>query len=195
MSIIKAILHQIGLSGDPAKNFTLSVPAAPDGTMKLSRGNAGATTQDIISVSASGDTTMHGSTVGFRGDITQLEGKTTTLANVVAAQTLKGPSMNPGGTTSYSLDASAAIDLAANGSGAFFIDIQNFSGLLVLTNHGTGQIAMALCGQGGVTFVGAASFAGFTLTHNAGISGYTLLNTDAAPKTISVAAIRTRASS
>jgi hypothetical protein len=47
-------MHQLGLSGDPAKNFTLSVPAAPDGTMKLARGNAGATVQDIITVAADG---------------------------------------------------------------------------------------------------------------------------------------------
>jgi hypothetical protein len=54
MSLIKSIMHQLGLSGDPAKNFTLSVPAAPDGTMKLARGNAGATTQDIMTVNAAG---------------------------------------------------------------------------------------------------------------------------------------------
>ena len=54
MSLIKSIMHQLGLSGDPAKNFTLSVPAAPDGTMKLARGNAGATTQDILTVNAAG---------------------------------------------------------------------------------------------------------------------------------------------
>jgi len=54
VSIIKSIMHQLGLSGDPAKNFTLSVPAAPDGTMKLARGNAGATTQDIMTVDAAG---------------------------------------------------------------------------------------------------------------------------------------------
>jgi hypothetical protein len=54
MSLIKSIMHQLGLSGDPAKNFTLSVPAAPDGTMKLARGNAGVTTQDIMTVDAAG---------------------------------------------------------------------------------------------------------------------------------------------
>jgi hypothetical protein len=54
VSLIKSIMHQLGLSGDPAKNFTLSVPAAPDGTMKLARGNAGATTQDIMTVDAAG---------------------------------------------------------------------------------------------------------------------------------------------
>jgi microcystin-dependent protein len=51
---LAAPAFQTGSSGDPAKNFTLSVPAAPDGTMKLARGNAGATTQDIMTVDAAG---------------------------------------------------------------------------------------------------------------------------------------------
>jgi len=54
MSIVKSIMKQLGLSGDPAKNFTFSVPPSPDGTMKLARGNAGATTQDIMTVDAAG---------------------------------------------------------------------------------------------------------------------------------------------
>jgi len=54
MSLIKSIMHQLGLSGDPEKNFTLSVPAAPDGTMKLARGNAGTIAQDIMTVDAAG---------------------------------------------------------------------------------------------------------------------------------------------
>jgi hypothetical protein len=44
----------VGDSATAAQNFTLSVPAAPDGTMKLARGNAGATTQDILTVDAEG---------------------------------------------------------------------------------------------------------------------------------------------
>ena len=53
MSLIKAILHQLGLSVTPANNFTLTA-AADNGTMKLARGNAGATTQDIMTVDAAG---------------------------------------------------------------------------------------------------------------------------------------------
>jgi len=62
-------MHQLGLSGDPAKNFTLSVPAAPDGTMKLARGNAGATTQDIMTVDAAGK-------VGFPQNVRAYKPKT-----------------------------------------------------------------------------------------------------------------------
>lgn len=53
MSIIRAIRAQLGLSGTASQNFTLDASAA-DGSMKLARGNAGATTQDIMTVSAAG---------------------------------------------------------------------------------------------------------------------------------------------
>jgi len=53
LSLIKSILHQLGLSVTPANNFTLDA-AADNGTMKLARGNAGATTQDIMTVNAAG---------------------------------------------------------------------------------------------------------------------------------------------
>jgi len=49
---------QVGDSATAARNFTLSVPIPPDGTMKLARGNAGATTQDIMLVDAAGVVTF-----------------------------------------------------------------------------------------------------------------------------------------
>lgn len=53
MSLLKIISQQLGLSSTPTNNFTLDA-SADNGTMKLSRGNAGATTQDILTVDASG---------------------------------------------------------------------------------------------------------------------------------------------
>ena len=53
MSLLKAIKAQLGLSSTATQNFTLTAEAA-DGTMKLARGNSGATTQDILTVDASG---------------------------------------------------------------------------------------------------------------------------------------------
>lgn len=44
---------QIGVSGTATNNFTLTAEAA-DGSMKLARGNAGATTQDVMTVDSSG---------------------------------------------------------------------------------------------------------------------------------------------
>lgn len=54
MSLLKTNSVQIGQSATATQNFTLSVPSSPDGTIKLARGNNGATTQDIMSVDASG---------------------------------------------------------------------------------------------------------------------------------------------
>ena len=53
MSLLKSIKAQLGLSVTPANNFTLDA-SADNGTMKLARGNAGATTQDILTVDADG---------------------------------------------------------------------------------------------------------------------------------------------
>jgi len=54
MSLIKANAIQVGQSPTVTQNFTLEVPSSPDGTIKLARGNAGATTQDVMNVSNAG---------------------------------------------------------------------------------------------------------------------------------------------
>ena len=59
MSLLKSNSVQIGQSATAAQNFTLSVPSSPDGTIKLARGNSGATTADILSVSSSGAVTIN----------------------------------------------------------------------------------------------------------------------------------------
>jgi len=55
MSLLKSNSVQIGQSATATQNFTLSVPSSPDGTIKLARGNSGATTADILSVDLSGN--------------------------------------------------------------------------------------------------------------------------------------------
>jgi len=50
---VKTTNAQLGLSVTPANNFTLTAEA-DNGTMKLARGNAGATTQDILTVDSAG---------------------------------------------------------------------------------------------------------------------------------------------
>ena len=59
MSLLKSNSVQIGQSATATQNFTLSVPSSPDGTIKLARGNSGATTADILSVNASGNVTLN----------------------------------------------------------------------------------------------------------------------------------------
>jgi len=70
MSLLKAIKAQLGLSSTATQNFTLTAEAQ-DGTMKLARGNAGATTQDILTVGADGKVTA---TQGYLGDGSGLTG-------------------------------------------------------------------------------------------------------------------------
>jgi len=57
MSLLKSNSVQIGQSATATQNFTLSVPSSPNGTIKLARGNSGATTADILTVDASGNVT------------------------------------------------------------------------------------------------------------------------------------------
>ena len=52
MSTLKTNNVQVGQSATAAQNFVLAVPAVPNGTSKLSRGNAGATTADILTIGA-----------------------------------------------------------------------------------------------------------------------------------------------
>ena len=54
MSLLKSNSVQIGQSATATQNFTLSVPSSPDGTIKLARGNSGATTADVLSVASDG---------------------------------------------------------------------------------------------------------------------------------------------
>lgn len=54
MSLLKANSIQVGQSATASQNFTITTPTTPDGTLKISRGNAGATTGDVIAVNANG---------------------------------------------------------------------------------------------------------------------------------------------
>jgi hypothetical protein len=55
MSLVKTNQVQLGQSGTATQNFTLAVPSPANGTVKLARGNAGATTQDVLTVDANGN--------------------------------------------------------------------------------------------------------------------------------------------
>jgi hypothetical protein len=90
VSQIKAIKAQLGLSGTATQNFTLTAEAA-DGTMKLARGNAGATTQDLITVDATGNVQLTKTTAqsmvrlhtanGYGSTNTAIRRYTTTVTN------------------------------------------------------------------------------------------------------------------
>ena len=65
MSTIKVVNVQLGQSATAANNFTLAVPSNPNGTVKLSRGNAGATSSDVISIDTSGNMVVSGNVTAF----------------------------------------------------------------------------------------------------------------------------------
>lgn len=52
MSLVKTNAVQIGQSATASQNFTITLPTTPDGTLKISRGNAGATTSDAVVIDA-----------------------------------------------------------------------------------------------------------------------------------------------
>lgn len=54
MSLVKTNAVQVGQSATASQNFTITTPTTPDGSLKISRGNAGATTGDVIAVNANG---------------------------------------------------------------------------------------------------------------------------------------------
>lgn len=70
MSLLTLIKAQFGKSNTPANNFVLDA-SADNGTMKLARGNAGATTQDILKVDANGKVTFPQATSGITSDMLQ----------------------------------------------------------------------------------------------------------------------------
>lgn len=60
MSTTKVNNYQIGQSLTATNNATWYQPSTPDGTVRLGRGNAGATTSDIITVNSDGSVTFSG---------------------------------------------------------------------------------------------------------------------------------------
>jgi len=128
MSLLKANSVQIGQSATATQNFTLSVPSSPDGTIKLARGNSGATTADVLTVDASGNvtTTLATGSVKF----SQLSTSATEADNI-AKRTAKAW-VNFNGTTNVGGNCTIRDDfnvstVADNGFGDYTI---NFSAAL-----------------------------------------------------------------
>lgn len=69
MSLLKTNATQIGQSATASQNFTLTTPTSPDGTFKISRGNAGATTADVLTIGA--DNTVNAAVFNSTSDATQ----------------------------------------------------------------------------------------------------------------------------
>ena len=123
MSLIKANAVQIGQSNTATQNFTLAVPSSPDGTIKLARGNAGATTQDVINVSNTGVVSfpqgfnLTGNVTGnLTGDVFASNGTSKVLENGTNGTNATFTGSVSGGTLSG--NASSATALATGSSTA-----------------------------------------------------------------------------
>jgi hypothetical protein len=69
MSLLKANGVQFGQSGTATNNLTLSVPSSPDGTIKLARGNSGATTADVVNIDSSGNVGIGTNSASYRLEV------------------------------------------------------------------------------------------------------------------------------
>jgi hypothetical protein len=99
MSLLKTNQVQLGQSNTATENFTLESPA--NNTMKLARGNAGATTQDVLTVNASGVVSFpQGLTGNVTGNIT---------GNITGAGTFSG---NASSATALATGSTASRTLA-----------------------------------------------------------------------------------
>lgn len=132
MSLLKTIRAQLGLSVTPANNFTLDA-SADNGTMKLARGNAGATTQDVMTVDAAG-------AVGIRGTATDNTASAGFVGEYKSAQTLFA---SPVALTSGATISVASISLPAGDW-----DVSGHLGIITAaTTSVTGLSALLITGE------------------------------------------------
>ncbi len=161
---------QLGDSATAANNFVLSVPATPDGTVKLSRGNVGATTQDVLTVDANGKVTINpasltlanpivlGYGVGAGGGVTQLTSKATavTLNKPTGLITMNNASLAANSAVAFQFNNSlitaesipvVVIYDSVGADGIYSVQVTNVRAgycLIVLRNHTASTVADAV---------------------------------------------------
>lgn len=139
----------------------------------IRRSNTDASLTDAVIIDANGTVAIPGA-LSVSGGI------------VVPGTIAVAPNLN---AHQYHIDAGTPITLANGG----FIDIGNFSGMLMVNNWNSGAIGIWLCGGGYARPLSGAGDPGITTTYNSAQSGYTLYNSSGASMTLSVFAVRTRA--
>lgn len=171
MSTLKVNKVQVGQSNTTTQNFSLEVPAAPDGTIKLARGLAGATTQDVLTVDASGKVTAP---QGFIGDFSGTGSNLTNLPSDVFQSTSISCATSTGTIDlSTSIPSTAKlivvsfVGVSTSGANPYYIQVGNTAYVTTgyTGNHtsGTAVISSAYNGTGFQINSGAAAN---TLTGN-----------------------------
>jgi len=168
MSLIKANAVQVGQSPTATQNFTLAVPSSPDGTIKLARGNAGATTQDVMNVSNAGVVSFPQGLGNISNSTAIATGSTTarSLANRFAdVVNVKDFGAVGDGVTDDTAAIQAAINYVASiGSGTIVFPHGTFlvtSGFLITT-----PIKFVGDGNGWYAWVGVTATTGTTIKYN-----------------------------
>ena len=152
MSTLKINRTQFGQSNTATNNFTLTAEAA-DGTIKLARGNAGATTQDVLTVDASGNL----------GSIDNSVLERMVLRTAVA--TTSGTSVDFTGIPSW-VKKITVMFKGVSTSGSTFPMVQLGSGSLTTTGYTGGACYFT---NGGAVVTNTQT-AGFAFSANAGAS-------------------------
>lgn len=164
MSLLTLIKAQFGKSNTPANNFVLDA-SAENGTMKLARGNAGATTQDILTVDAAGlvTFTQGQSSVGYvsgqGGAVTQLDSKSTavTLNKLCGQITMNNAALGAGSRAGFQCVNSlvtakdtivASIDNTSPASAGYSYSVSASASMgaivFVIKNDSTGSLSDAV---------------------------------------------------
>lgn len=146
MSLIKSNSIQIGQSTTGTNNFTLSVPSSPDGTIKLARGNSGATTADIFSVNGSGAIT--GATISSPTISSPTITNPTISGATITSSTVSGGNLTLG--TAQNTTSGTAIDFTGIPSWAKRVTVM-FNGVSV---SGTADLLIQIGTSSGIESTG-----------------------------------------
>ena len=124
---------QLGDSATATNNFMLTAQAA-DGTMKLARGNNGATTQDVLTVSASGVVKLPSNLVAFSAYQSVVQSVTLNVTTKVIFQTKDFDTTNAfDSTTNYRFTPQVAGYYQIN-AGVGFTGVDNIISIYIYKN-------------------------------------------------------------
>jgi hypothetical protein len=163
MSLIKANAVQIGQSNTATQNFTLAVPSSPDGTIKLARGNAGATTQDVISVSNTG-------VVSFPQGLGNISSGTAIAAGSTTARSLANRFADVVNVKDFGADPTGVVD-SYNSFNSAIVLLESNGGGVIYVPEGSYKISQTLIIDNSNIYINGAGFNYSKLIFSSGIDG------------------------
>ncbi|MDL2342439.1 MAG: hypothetical protein QFB87_05175 [Patescibacteria group bacterium] len=110
---------QLGDSATAANNFVVSVPTPPNGTIKISKGNVGATTQDVLAIDASGNAAFIGKVTQAMQSMVRLQGANGFGSTNTAQRRYSNVVTNQGSDITYADSATLGATFTINTSGVY----------------------------------------------------------------------------